>query len=272
MDLKSVAGDDVPEKYMKRCQEAESFISRAQHTDHPVVLVTSGGTTVPLESRTVRFIDNFSSGTRGSSSAEYFLEAGYYVIFLHRHKTYKPYDRHFANISFLDMVDSADGDSLAVKQQYDSDVRSILNKKRMYSDKLHLCQFTSVADYLTLLRVVCSFLKPLSSRAALYLAAAVSDFYIPAEDLPEHKIQSADGPFNLQLHLVPKMLKPLVKDWVPNAYVISFKLETDPDLLIPKASKALQTYNHSLVIANILETRQKVGVINYYKLQSLISM
>ena len=31
----------------------------------------SGGTTVPLESRTVRFIDNFSVGTRGATSAEY---------------------------------------------------------------------------------------------------------------------------------------------------------------------------------------------------------
>ena len=31
----------------------------------------SGGTSVPLEKNTVRFLDNFSSGGRGSSSAEY---------------------------------------------------------------------------------------------------------------------------------------------------------------------------------------------------------
>jgi hypothetical protein len=31
----------------------------------------SGGTTVPLETNTVRFIDNFSSGARGAASAEY---------------------------------------------------------------------------------------------------------------------------------------------------------------------------------------------------------
>lgn len=48
------------------------------------VSLQSGGTTVPLEQNTVRFIDNFSAGTRGSASAEYFLEAGYQVIFLHR--------------------------------------------------------------------------------------------------------------------------------------------------------------------------------------------
>ena len=36
----------------------------------PVVVITSGGTTVPLERNTVRFIDNFSVGTRGAASAE----------------------------------------------------------------------------------------------------------------------------------------------------------------------------------------------------------
>jgi hypothetical protein len=36
-----------------------------------VVCVTSGGTTVPLEQRCVRYIDNFSSGQRGAASTEY---------------------------------------------------------------------------------------------------------------------------------------------------------------------------------------------------------
>jgi phosphopantothenate-cysteine ligase len=39
-----------------------------------VVVVTSGGTTVPLEKRCVRFVDNFSQGSRGALSAEEFLK------------------------------------------------------------------------------------------------------------------------------------------------------------------------------------------------------
>ena len=35
-----------------------------------VALVTSGGTQVPLETRAVRFLENFSSGRRGAVSAE----------------------------------------------------------------------------------------------------------------------------------------------------------------------------------------------------------
>lgn len=41
----------------------------------PIVCVTSGGTTVPLERKCVRYIDNFSAGTRGAMSTEAFLQA-----------------------------------------------------------------------------------------------------------------------------------------------------------------------------------------------------
>lgn len=35
------------------------------------------------------------------------------------------------------------------------------------------------------------------STAMFYLAAAVSDFYIPASEMPEHKIQSSNGPLQV---------------------------------------------------------------------------
>ena len=57
----------------------------------PLVVITSGGTTVPLERNCVRFIDNFSKGTRGALSAEHFLQAGYAVVFLSRHGSAQPF-------------------------------------------------------------------------------------------------------------------------------------------------------------------------------------
>lgn len=69
-------------------------------------LSQSGGTTVPLENQTVRFIDNFSAGTRGATSAEYFLEQGYAVIFMHRQHSLQPYSRHYTHSTncFLDLL------------------------------------------------------------------------------------------------------------------------------------------------------------------------
>ncbi len=91
-----------------------SKINDANNKDK-IVLVTSGGTTIPFEKNTVRYIDNFSLGTRGSASTEHFLatsNSSYSVIFLHRSTTLKPYIRHFMHTNFLDLLakDESSGD------------------------------------------------------------------------------------------------------------------------------------------------------------------
>lgn len=61
--------------------------------------------------------------------------------------------------------------------------------------------------------------------------------------------------------MVPKILSPLVKDWAPQAFVISFKLETDPHILLEKARRALATYRHQVVVANVLDSRRGYVVV-----------
>lgn len=75
-DAESVYFNNYPSpKNLPRHESlARNFINYHVEGNRRVVLVTSGGTTVPLENQTVRFIDNFSAGTRGATSAEYFLE------------------------------------------------------------------------------------------------------------------------------------------------------------------------------------------------------
>lgn len=63
---------------------------------------------------------------------------------------------------------------------------------------------------------------------------------------PTHKIQSGHGAPTISLQLVPKMLAPLVSLWVPNAFVVSFKLETDENLLIVKSRDSLNKYKHKV--------------------------
>lgn len=63
---------------------------------------------------------------------------------------------------------------------------------------------------------------------------------------PTHKIQSGGAAPNIQLQLVPKLLAPLVSLWVPHAFVVSFKLETDENILITKAREALNKYKHKV--------------------------
>lgn len=235
-----------------------------EHQEQKIVLVTSGGTTVPLEHNTVRFVDNFSAGTRGSASAEYFLKNGYTTIFLFRLKTLEPFKRHFSG-SFLEYLeattDSKGEPKIEVLPEKQKEVLPILTAHHQVQkdNKLLSIPFVTLPDYLWLLKATAEALAPFKKNAMLYLAAAVSDFYLPPEDMAVHKIHS-DTPLQVHLQLVPKMLRPLVRKWVPEAFVVSFKLETDANVLIEKARGALRNYGHEMVIANMLQTR-KIRVV-----------
>ena len=69
---------------------------------------------MPLEHNTVRFVDNFSAGTRGAASAEYFLDHGYAVIFMHRVKSLEPFTRHFSGQKIMDMLELHEGQATSI--------------------------------------------------------------------------------------------------------------------------------------------------------------
>lgn len=261
---------------------AADFITHHASAGRRVVLVTSGGTTVPLERQTVRYIDNFSAGTRGATSAEYFLEADYAVIFLHREFSLLPYSRHYSHATdcFLDFLTEDDG-RIAVRRGVEDKMRVVLRKYRKARDDnmLLTLPFVTIVDYLYELREIARLMRPLGPSGLLYLAAAVSDFFVPPDRMAEHKIQSTNAVRSaedeetfdnfdsspsvprskrlvIDLDPVPKFLKNLVDGWAPEGMIVSFKLETDPSLLVRKARYSLDRYQHHLVIGNLLSTRK----------------
>ncbi|PLN78534.1 DFP-domain-containing protein [Aspergillus taichungensis] len=282
-----------PKALPKHESLARAFVDYHCEANRRVVLVTSGGTTVPLENQTVRFIDNFSAGTRGATSAEYFLENGYAVIFLHRQYSLLPYSRHYSHSTncFLDFLEEAPEEGpIVVRDEYQAEMRDVLRRYRYAKqhNRLLLLPFTTISEYLFELRTLAKIMRPLGSNALFYLAAAVSDFFIPGDRMAEHKIQSSEVPRDpehavadsdrytgglepdaqappashsrklvIDLDPVPKFLHQLVDGWAPSgSMVVSFKLETDPNLLVYKARTAIQRYSHHLVIGNLLSTRK----------------
>lgn len=277
---------------------ARGFITAHAHAARRVVLVTSGGTTVPLERQTVRFIDNFSAGTRGATSAEYFLEAGYAVIFLHREFSLLPYSRHYSHATdcFLDFLTETSDGGITVRPEDESKMRDVLRKYRQARDNnmLLMLPFVTIVDYLHELREIARLMRPLGASGLLYLAAAVSDFFVPPDRMAEHKIQSTNAVESrtkpaaaavggasetnedeetfdnfdsspavprskrliVDLDPVPKFLTNLVDGWAPEGMVVSFKLETDAAILVHKARYSLDRYQHHLVIGNLLSTRK----------------
>lgn len=178
------------------------------------------------------------------------------------------------------MTEGRDGEVVA-KSEYQEKMLDVLRKyiASKKSNTLLLLPFTTITDYLWELREIALLMRPLGSMGLFYLAAAVSDFFVPRDRLAEHKIQSSniDGEAGggevsedatrnevshqgkkliIDLDPVPKFLKSLVEGWAPEGMIVSFKLETDPSLLISKAQAALRQYSHHLVIGNLLSTRK----------------
>ncbi|CAL8098722.1 unnamed protein product [Calicophoron daubneyi] len=290
--LDNIASCDVPQlDGWKR--ELDQWLDSVNQTDHVrnIVMITSGGTMAPLESRTVRFIDNFSTGSRGAKSAEYFLRSGYAVVFLYRYGSLLPFvrtlnqhvndksDHHNTvdrgqSLSYLDWFQlDRSGQHITISESVSSWLAPVLTEYQRFKCLLLPIPYETVEEYLvglySLSKQLVQFVNH-SSRVkrslCLYLAAAVSDFYLPDDLRPLNKIHSHganNAPTNdpdgltLRLRCVPKLLRPLVLDWARECFVVSFKLETDREELLPTARRSLVNRHSHLVVANLLETRFK---------------
>lgn len=178
------------------------------------------------------------------------MENGYNVIFLHRRDSLKPYSRKLTLDSIL--CDESSSQMLINNQ------RDRFNRVK---ERLICIEFFSVVEYLNLLIRISSIFNEIESRVILYLAAAVSDFYIPPAEMPENKIESSENGLRLNLKPVPKMLGFLKRKVCPGAFVVSFKLETDDRLVQKKAKESQQKYGQDLVVSNCLQTRtSKVNI------------
>ena len=232
-----------------------SYSNFKQVATRPIVFVTSGGTSVPLESNTVRSVENFSTGTRGARSAERFLKNGHPVIFLHRRGSMQPYSVEMQS-NWAAWGESLFKNSTATKefqrkvelyQKYNNDTSP-------YSKMLLKLDFETVKEYLGKLESVSKALGLLEDFTSItYAAAAVSDF---TTEPVEHKI-SSEGvrEFELKMKPVPKLLSK-INQWNPRTYLCTFKLETDATQLESKARRAIKDYSIDLVVANELKSRR----------------
>lgn len=232
----------------------DEFVAEQAREGRRCALVTSGGTSVPLEINTVRFIDNFSTGTRGAVCTEELLGSGYAVVLLHRSGSAFPFLSGLYAGLRQDPVELLKG--LGGGAQ--------LAAPPHVPQPLHLLAlpFTTIFEYLFLLRESCQALESVGRGALVLLAAAVADFYVPEEDMAVEKIQSraVDG-LHIHLRNVPKLLG-AVRSWVPAALLISFKLETNGNILDAKAAGAICKYGVDAVCANLLHSyREWVNIV-----------
>lgn len=234
-------------------KKIDSFIENVfnNEKDGKIILISSGGTSVKLEKNTVRSIENFSTGKRGALCTEEFLFHGYYVIFLYRDISLLPFTNHF---SLNDFFDKKNNNNREFQNLFEK------NKKlyEKYSNNIVYIDYNDIETYLELYEYISKKLSIFGKRSVIFLAAAVSDFYIPKEKISENKIQSNEEGLMIQLFPIKKEIYKIKTEWNPNSFLISFKLETDKDILFQKANKAIIKTKSDLIVANLLQTRYKI--------------
>jgi phosphopantothenate-cysteine ligase len=192
------------------------------------VLITSGGTKVPIDS--VRDITNMSKGTFGANIAEKFISYGHNIIYFCASDSKSPY-------------------SMTIDFNNGSDHITSATKKHAWC-KQHQYQYKEVRyrnydDYARILPLLIEEHKP----DIIVLAAAVSDYVtIPMNG----KIRSTQN-MNIELHKADKIISH-VREWAPKAFIVGFKLlvSSTDDELISDAVKSLHDNGCNAIVANKL--------------------
>jgi phosphopantothenate---cysteine ligase (ATP) len=129
-----------------------------------------------------------------------------------------------------------------------------VSEYQLYKAKLLTVEYVTLTQYFDKLESISRALndKKDDIKSLTYLSAAVSDYYLPDSAMPEHKIQSADGKLTMTFDPSPKKLGLIKSEWNPATLAVSFKLETDLEILEQKALKAIENYKVDAVIANEL--------------------
>ena len=195
---------------------------------------------------------------------------------MHRLGSFKPFIHQVNSKSFslFQDLEIKSNNQIGFTSSSEAIYKELLNEYNAVKDRLLLIEYFTVADYLYLLQEISVLLRPFKRNLILFLAAAVSDFYLSDRFISEHKICS-DQQTELQLRLspVPKLINVLKRDICPEAFIVSFKLETVENLVVKKAQESLKKYGHDLVVANCLATRKhRVILVSESQPEKVIEM
>lgn len=250
-------------------------------------LVTSGGTTVPLDASGVRKIDNFSTGRRGARLTELIVGRGVKGVLLRRNGSAAPFCEELWDEDVYRQLDElASWHQRRRRQEFDSGKlmellfetvsnlsalcfpRNVevpsphpcgLQEMNLCLNEAELSPCAQVWEYFALLEGACKALRDsCKGRQGIVLAAAVSDFYVPENRMPQGKLRPQAGEDEVQVSLakVPNCLRDLVAHWCNEAFVVAFKLVTREESLDKEAASLLNRTGVHAVIGNYIDDRR----------------
>ena len=107
------------------------------------------------------------------------------MIFLHRIHSLRPFSRHYSHSlnPFLDLLTISSDNEIRIRSPDKDKLKPVLEayNRSQTEGTLLSVDFQTINEYLWLLRSVSGAMAPLGRRGMFYLAAAVSDFFLPED-------------------------------------------------------------------------------------------
>ncbi|KAF0697087.1 Aste57867_12194 [Aphanomyces stellatus] len=238
-------------KMDETAERVKDFVATQLQQGRRVALVTCGSATVPLTSESV--MDGVSFGDRGAASAEHFLRAGYAVIFLHRSGSLAPFSRHFQlyirDNRFLSMLSIHDEDHTLRVESLESDeqerLATVLTEAKATKARLFHLKFSTVQQYLYLLRMASEALDPAAARGLIFLSASVLDYYVPCVATTGKK-----EALTLNLVRTPNLIAKIRRKYAPKACLVTLKSVADKGQMQSAAFRDIERWGVDVVVAD----------------------
>ncbi|RLN70930.1 hypothetical protein BBJ28_00011871 [Nothophytophthora sp. Chile5] len=272
-------------------KQTEAFVaSQLADKRRGIALITSGATIVPLDPENDTFVDvaPHVQEQQGPACAEYLLQLGYAVIFLHREDSLRPFTRHFQkylqNGAFMDMFRMQDnglvlsGVDLTQQLQF----HKIAQLYTDCSTRVLNLSFTSVQQYLMLTRLATQAMQAAKNRGIVVLAATLMDFYVAvdpsaataaaaaaeqgdAADSAPSSSSSGKGKekkhtakpakkksdeFSVNFVRVPNIIRKIRKEWCPKAFLVTCKHQLASGEAIEAAHGDLERWGVDVIAGN----------------------
>ncbi|KAG2531669.1 hypothetical protein JM16_000730 [Phytophthora kernoviae] len=268
-------------------KQTEEFIAAQLDKRRGIALITSGATIVPLDPENDTFVDVAPQvqEQQGPACAEYLLQLGYAVIFVHREDSLRPFTRHFQkyiqNGAFMDMFSLQDnglvlsGVDLSQQLQF----QKITQLYTECSTRVLNLSFSSVQQYLMLTRLTTQAMKLAENRGIIVLAATLMDFYVPVDapaaagasddkkdtgdpaSLPSHHGKSKkkhfkklskkkSDEFSVNFVRVPNIIRKIRKEWCPKAFLVTCKHQLASGEDIESAHTDLEKWGVDVIAGN----------------------
>lgn len=201
------------------------------------ILITSGGTTVPIDP--VRQISNNSSGRFGAAIAAEALKAGSQVSYLTSTHGQSPFAQT------VDFHAAPDWETHA------SRLKQCHAFADQYRGQYHEHRYQTFDNYAAQLKLLVTTQQP----NIIILAAAVSDYLVA--NYSAEKIRSSND-LHIDLQPAPKLIHH-IREWSPKSFLVGFKLmvNASEDELIAAANNSIKQHHLDLCVANDLSSLQR---------------